>query len=71
VNKQITPAPRPTPIPNCSVKMLAAALVKAGLLKTGQTLQVTLDPEFSTDSWIVQTPPRPSHFDVQTCAKKD
>jgi hypothetical protein len=70
VKKQITPAPKGPGTPGCTVKMLAAALVKSGALKQGQTLQVSIDPMFSETSWIVQTPGKPSHFDTGTCAPR-
>jgi hypothetical protein len=67
--KQLTPAPRATPIPSCTAKMLAAALVKQGVLKPGVTVQASLDPNFS-DNWIVQAPSGPLHFDQATCAAR-
>jgi hypothetical protein len=70
VKKQYSPPPRPTPIPGCTAKMLAAVLVKAGSLKSGATIQATIDPQFS-DSWIVQTPTIPTKYDIATCAKRD
>jgi hypothetical protein len=71
VRKQNTPAPSATPIPKCTAKMLAAKLVSLGLLKTGATVQASIDPVFSSDAWIVQTPSKPMNFDIATCAKKN
>jgi hypothetical protein len=70
VKKQYTPPPKGPPIPGCTAKMLAAALVKQGVLKAGQTLQASIDPMFSETSWIVQAPGKPLHFDTATCAPR-
>jgi len=68
--KQLTSPPPATKIPGCSAKMLAAALVKQGTLKPGTTVQVSLDPNFSETSWIVQAPSGPLHFDAATCTPR-
>ena len=70
VRKQYNPPPHPTPIPSCTAKMLAATLVKQGILKTGASLHVSIAPEFS-DAWIVQTPSKPLHFDSATCTQRN
>ncbi len=70
VKKQYSPPPKGPPIPGCTAKMLAAALVKQGILKPGQTVQASIDPAFSETSWIVQTPSKPLNFDTSTCAPR-
>ena len=69
VRKQYSPAPKPTPIPGCTAKMLAAKLVSVGALKPGNPLQVSIDPQFGSE-WIAQTGGVPRRFDTQTCAEK-
>ncbi|MFT3764683.1 MAG: hypothetical protein QM820_04075 [Minicystis sp.] len=69
VRKQYNPAPRPTAIPGCTAKQLAAKLVGMGLLKTGGTIHAQIDPAFG-DEWLVQTGGAPRRFDLQTCGEK-
>jgi hypothetical protein len=69
VRKQYTPAPKPTAIPGCTAKMLAAKLVSVGALKPGAPIQVSIDPAFGSE-WIAQTGSVPRRFDTQTCAEK-
>ncbi len=69
VRKQYTPAPKATPIPGCTAKMLAAKLVSVGALKAGSPIQVSIDPQFGSE-WIAQTGSVPRLFDTQTGAEK-
>ena len=69
VRKQYSPAPRPTAIPGCTAKQLAAKLGSMGILKSGGTVHVQIDPAFG-DEWLVQTPSGPKRFDLATCGEK-
>jgi hypothetical protein len=69
VRKQYSPPPRPTAIPGCTAKQLAAKLGSMGLLKPGGTVHAQIDPAFG-DEWLVQTPGGPKRFDLATCTEK-
>lgn len=69
VTKRYDPPPRPTMIPTCTAKMLAAKLVAVGVMKPGGTAHAQIDPAFG-DEWLVQSSSGPRRFDIANCNER-